>query len=377
MFFAEVIRRLCRAWSWQLRHRYVYLDGLRGLAAISVMLFHNGAALFFINRVAPRAYLAVDFFFLMSGFVLAAAYDGRLAAGQVSFRRFMGLRFARLYPMIFAGTMLGATVALGKMSMTGALHAGSVGWACLMGLSLLPLPSSLLNGFIFPLDGPLWSLFYELVANTAYGGAARYLGSFALALIVSLGATATVIAASIHGAFNLGSNPGALAAVAATGRVCFSFFGGIILFRAFDRLGRFTISPSICTIVLVFIFAAPVLLGHWYLDAVCVGFVFPVILLAGARATVTGGAAKICNFLGEISYPLYAIHYPILRIFLYIQEKYQLESLRLAVGLAVEVLVAIVTAYIALKIYDEPARRYLGSVMLQPKAAGQISVLQT
>ncbi|HEX3984895.1 MAG TPA: hypothetical protein VHX12_14480, partial [Acidisoma sp.] len=89
--------------------------------------------------------------------------------------------------------------------------------------------------------------------------------------------------------------------------------------------------------------------------------------LAGARATVTGGTARICNFLGEISYPLYAIHYPILRIFLYIQEKYRLESLRLAVGLVVEVLVAIVAAYIVLKIYDEPARRYLGSMVQRPK----------
>ena len=252
--------------------------------------------------------------------------------------------------------------------MTDSLHATSFGWVCLMGLLLLPIASLPSSGFVFPLDSPLWSLFYEMAANTGYGGAARYLRTIFLPFIVILGAVATIVTASIHGSFNLGSTPGIFEAIGGSGRVCFSFFGGVLLFRFLDRLGKFFIPTSICTIALVLIFAAPVASRNWVVDAICVGFVFPAILLAGTKVKVTGVSERIYSFLGEISYPLYAIHYPIIRVFQYIQLKYQLTSMRLAVSIVVEVLVAIAAAYVVLKIYDEPTRRYLRSLLERPKA---------
>jgi len=345
-----------------MRTRYVYLDGLRGIAAISVVVFHSCTMLNIVD-VAPHAYLAVDFFFLLSGFVLAAAYDGPLKTGTLSFRRFLGLRLARLYPMIVIGTVFGAIVSCGKLAMTHSLHPVCFGWACLMGLLMIPFASLPATQFIFPLDGALWSLFYELMANIVYGRAARMLRTVCLVLIVIAGAGAALFAAASHGSFNVGSTPGMVEFLGGAGRVCCSFFGGILLFRFYARLGGFAIPASICTTVLILVFAAPVLRNHWVFGAACIGLVFPVILLAGTRVTVTPLSGRIYGFLGDVSYPLYAIHVPVLRIFLYFQYKFALTGIRLAASVIIEVLVSVAVAYGALKLYDEPARRYLRSLL--------------
>jgi peptidoglycan/LPS O-acetylase OafA/YrhL len=88
------------------------LDGLRGIAATGIMLFHFNyfylpqAGLFDIAPGLRRAYLGVDLFFLLSGFVMAHVYGGRLASNRrLNWREFARVRVARIYPLLFLTTV--------------------------------------------------------------------------------------------------------------------------------------------------------------------------------------------------------------------------------------------------------------------------------
>jgi peptidoglycan/LPS O-acetylase OafA/YrhL len=93
------------------KSHYVILDGLRGVAALMVVVFH----LFEAHaggdpqkQIINHGYLAVDFFFLLSGFVVAYAYDDRW--GGMSVGRSYKRRLVRLQPMIIIGTLIGAAL---------------------------------------------------------------------------------------------------------------------------------------------------------------------------------------------------------------------------------------------------------------------------
>lgn len=89
----------------QAKGRFVFLDELRGLAALSVVLLH--ASQIFSFRLNSHPSLAVDFFFCLSGFVLANGYEQELKSGALGSRAFFLKRVVRLYPMIVVGVALG------------------------------------------------------------------------------------------------------------------------------------------------------------------------------------------------------------------------------------------------------------------------------
>src|SRR5690349_1243138 len=93
--------------SLKTRQHFKILDGLRGIAALSVVIFH------FMEIAVPdyrkdfiaHAYLAVDFFFCLSGFVMAYAYDEKLK--KIGLKRFFTLRLIRLHPLVVIGSVIG------------------------------------------------------------------------------------------------------------------------------------------------------------------------------------------------------------------------------------------------------------------------------
>jgi peptidoglycan/LPS O-acetylase OafA/YrhL len=91
------------------RPHFNTLDGIRGLAAILVVIFH--AEQFFGARPFPKSYLAVDVFFLLSGAVVANAYEHRLQS-DMSLARFTWLRIVRIYPLYLLGTVLGVVAVI-------------------------------------------------------------------------------------------------------------------------------------------------------------------------------------------------------------------------------------------------------------------------
>lgn len=159
---------------------YELLDGLRGVAALLVVIYHVFEGYAFSSG-APliegmnHGYLAVDFFFMLSGFVIAYAYDSRWQS-TLTLKNFALRRLVRLHPMVLMGAVLGVItfVLQGSQQWDGTHMAlSAVMWALLMAMFMIPaLPGCGYevrgNGEMFPLNGPTWSLFFEYIGNVLY-----------------------------------------------------------------------------------------------------------------------------------------------------------------------------------------------------------------
>ncbi len=181
----------------KLTNHIAFLDELRGVAALSVVLLH--ASQIFGFSLGSYAYLAVDFFFCLSGFVLANGYDQKLRSGGLRSSAFFLKRLARLYPMIVVGVAVGVLAAVFASEPHISLHDIPI----LTVGALLLLPLGLLAGQeAFSINSPLWSLCFEMVASVVYGSAARrkirlwgdvaFLAFFAVALFQIVGIEGTI-----------------------------------------------------------------------------------------------------------------------------------------------------------------------------------------
>jgi len=281
---------------------------MRGIAAIAVACFHASQLLvgeaFFHGTPA----LAVDFFFCLSGFVVAYAYGSRLEAG-LSLRDFAIRRVIRLYPMVLLGAALGALV----LAM-GALRREGIGAAFVTesaGAFLL-LPTGLLfQAQAYPTNNPVWSLFFEAVANAVYA-AARTCGLALLGVGTAAAALALVLVSyRFDGLGDVGFKDGP-SFLAGFVRVCYPFLAGVLI----HRLGLYRALPRIPVVVGLLALVAALsfeVQPVWIAQAVLAILVFPAIVVLGANARA-GRSHGAMVWLGQISYPLYLIHQPLLRV---------------------------------------------------------------
>jgi peptidoglycan/LPS O-acetylase OafA/YrhL len=292
--------------------RMTSLDGLRGIAALAVVLLH-GSEIYRLQWHPAQAFGAVDFFFLLSGFVLARSYDPqfpRLSPGAFLFRR-----FTRLYPIVLIGVCLGAAVLAGRALTRHDLGLGQVALDTACALLVLPSLDARTGGLrVFNLDPPLWSLFFELAANLLFAlTAMRLRRGFNLALLVGLSGAA--LAAS-----SISLNQGAFGPVhfpLASFRVLFSFFLGVAFSRS-RALHRWKNSLPTITHVFTALALTMILLdtqpenSTTYL--INTFFWFPLIVLLSVCARQPHGwTASLMTFAGLLSFPIYTIHHPILR----------------------------------------------------------------
>jgi peptidoglycan/LPS O-acetylase OafA/YrhL len=291
----------------------------------------------------------------LSGFVIAYAYGQRLDNG-LAWSGFMRLRVIRLYPMLIAGVLVGGMVFLGRQIV---LHSGLYGEAAaLTVLALSLLPGGLLFGLdSYPIDSPVWSLFFEFVANAVYASPVRRLGRpWALALLGVAVAALIVLVGSFKSVGFLG------------GMGAGSFFGGFARVAAPFGLGvaiwqmnLFTKLPSI-PFAIVAVALGVVLCAHtspamiWDLAAVLV--MLPVLVCLGARARVGGRAKRFCNLAGRLSYPLYIIHESVLRT---VDMGYKLSHIRIGpfLPMCLGIVLSLVVSWAFLRLYDEPVRQWL------------------
>ena len=292
-------------------HNHVF-DALRGLAAVMVMLFH----LTNIEHrpIVPGGYLAVDFFFLLSGFVLWNAYGERLRAG-LSATDFVALRLKRLYPLFAIGLMLGIVRALG------AIHLADPRAPTLPALlveafaSALLLPTAIDAQSVFPLDNPGWSLSLEVFVNIAFCAWIVKVSSPRLAQISVAAAIVLVVVARHYGSLDTGWRIESYAGGVA--RCAFSFTLGVVMARRdmVIRLGSRARRWLPALLVVAFGALLAVDIGHTLrlrFDIVCVLCVFPLILALAAGTAMDGLPARVASAMGAISYPLYATHYPLI-----------------------------------------------------------------
>jgi len=286
------------------KHVYATLDGIRGIAAVLIAMRHSGS--FFPGWDFPHSWLAVDLFFVISGFVVASAYDRRLADGLTA-GEFMRIRLIRLYPLYLAGLLLGfgAGVLCWLGGTDARLNAGVL-VACLMfGLVLLPSISSW-NDETFPLNPPAWSLFFELAINALYGVAHRFLTPGRLVAVAVVSGAILLEMALTGQRLDEGHSWGRFDVGFV--RVTYSFTLGILLFHLPCR--PVMSSPWSAAILLL---AAAILmvpsLGAWY-PLLAITLLMPALVLLAARVEPGPKVRRGWHLLGRISYPLYVLHAP-------------------------------------------------------------------
>lgn len=363
---------------------YAILDGLRGVAALLVVAFHlcEAHATSHLDQLINHGYLAVDFFFLLSGFVIGYAYDDRWP--RLTLKDFFKVRLIRLQPMVVLGMVIGAGCFYFQDSLLWpTIHQVPV-WKMLLvmaiGFTLLPVPGALdIRGWqeMHPLNGPGWSLFFEYIANILYALGVRKLSNAALAGLVLLAGVALVHLAvtspvgDVIGGWSL--EPAQLR-IGFT-RMLYPFFAGLLLSRvaALPRVKHaFRWSAWLLVLVLAFprVGGATHLWQNGLYDSLSIVLLFPLVVWLGASGRLAGpGASRLCAFLGAISYPIYITHYPL--IYLY-TGWVSTRNIPLLQALPVTLLTfaaAVGLAYGCLKFYDEPARRWLKKKFLAPQPA--------
>lgn len=362
---------------------YDLLDGLRGVAALMVIFYHvfEAFATTPIDQRFNHGYLAVDFFFILSGFVIGYAYDDRWKT--MTTKDFIKRRLIRLHPMVVLGAVLGviAFCIQGCEKWDGTqVSISMVMLALLINLFLIPAvpgsgPEIRGNGEMYPLNGPSWSLFFEYIGNIMYALFIRRMSTKALtALVVLAGiglASFAIFNFSGAGHLGVGWTMEEYNLIGGFLRVLFSFSIGLLMSRVFKPIpvkGAFWI----CSLAIVVLLSMPyvgngeALWMNGIYDSVCAILIFPMLVYLGASGKTTDKhSARICKFLGDISYPLYMVHYPLIYLYFGWVKKENLtfaeawpEALALVIG-------SIVLAYISLKLYDEPVRRYLTKRFLQ------------
>lgn len=368
---------------------YYLLDGLRGVAALIVIWYHIFEGYAFAGggmiETFNHGYLAVDFFFILSGFVISYAYDDRWSK-NLTMTDFFKRRLIRLHPMVVMGAVLGviAFYLQGCVQWDGTHVAISmVMLSLLCTILFIPAMPGLGyevrgNGEMFPLNGPCWSLFFEYIGNILYALFIRRLSTKVLTvLVVLLGialASFAIFNVSGYGNIGVGWTLDAINFAGGLLRMLFPFSMGMLLLRIFKPMkikGAFWI----CTIAMVALLSVPFIEGtepicaNGVYEAFCIIIAFPILLWIGASGTTTDkSSTKICKFLGDISYPVYVIHYPIMYLFYAWLIKNQLFTFAETwqVALCVYAL-SLLIAYLCLKLYDEPVRKYLAKRFLNKK----------
>lgn len=331
-----------------------------------------------LDQKFNHGYLAVDFFFVLSGFVIGFSYDEKMRSGGLSVRKFFARRLIRLHPMVIFGATLGAISFLVQGAKTWGGEAVSPLWialAFLASMLLLPAFSPSLdvrgNTEIFPLNGPTWSLFFEYLGNVFYALFLRRLSRFKLALVVVL--TFLALAANLffineNGVYSLGVGWSRQTWNFLGGflRMAFSFSLGLLLSRNFAP-SRFSLGflPASCLIIAIF--ATPYLgdeatILNGVFDLFCVAVIFPsIVYFSASNQTQNAKNQRVSNFLGELSYPLYVVHYP--SMYLFYAWCWSSEPARnfeqTWLVAAVLVLANLVFAYLVWRFYDKPVRKFL------------------
>jgi peptidoglycan/LPS O-acetylase OafA/YrhL len=359
--------------------RYEILDGLRGVAAVMVVAFHilEAHATSHLDQIINHGYLAVDFFFVLSGFVIGYAYDDRWAKGM-SAGTFFKRRLIRLQPMVIIGSLVGAACFYFQdYPMFYKIHDTPV-WlmlvVMLVGMTLIPLAPGKMDirgwGEMHPLNGPGWSLFFEYCANILYGTFVRKFSKTALSILVAVAGIALIHFATtspngdIIGGWSLN---GTQLRVGFT-RLMYPFFAGLLLFRI-SKTGKVKNAFLWCSLLIIVAFSIPRIGGteHLWLnglyDSLIIIFLFPLIVWLGASGEVKGKySSKMCKFLGDISYPIYITHYPLIYIYtgwvgankFPVSQTWHLALLTFSGS--------ILLAWACLKFYDLPVRKWLARV---------------
>lgn len=344
---------------FQSKKHFHTLDGLRGVAALAVLVFH------FMEWVYPdisqnfigHGFLAVDFFFCLSGFVVAYAYDSRFQ--EIGMKSFFISRLIRLHPLVVAGSVIGL---LGLLfdpfsNQIESLSAGKLFLIFIASLLLIPLPIMEERAYnLFSLNAPSWSLFWEYIANILYALVLVRLPKKILWVLLLLSAGGILWVSHCAGNL-LGGWSGPTFADGGI-RMGYSFLAGLLVYRS-GWILKNKLGFLILAVLLSSAFMMPWLKENWLAEALVVLIYFPLLVALGAGTVLSSGMEGLCSFLGNISYPLYMTHYAFIWWFgnYYLEKKPSGSHLVWIVVLGT--LGMVLFAWLVMKFYDKPLRKFL------------------
>jgi peptidoglycan/LPS O-acetylase OafA/YrhL len=354
------------------------LNTLRGLAALMVAAFH-APMLFGVKAWLPHAYLAVDLFFVLSGFVMAHAYGARIGDG-LSFPRFAQLRLARLYPLYAAATVAGFGLLLLKASQGFAVFRPEMLQALGLNLALSPAPMADAfrpDGAAFPFAVPAWSIFWELALCAAFFVWARHLkrGAWMIA------AGAAVLLALVAGRFDTLDGGWTWSGFWIGGlRALYAFSAGVAVQRFVKaRLAAGTATPKPVDIgVRILALAALAYVvgarqANGFMELAIVGMVLPLVIGACALSRSPLIENRLGDLVGAASYSIYLLHPVLIDLTVAVLNRApHLSSAAQRLFGFGWMLGLVVAAYLCWRWFETPARRLLSRPL--PGLSGRQSV---
>ena len=348
------------------KDHYEVLDGLRGSAAIMVVLFHiMGMAVSWADngQLLHHAAMAVDFFFGLSGFVVAYAYDDRWKT--MTTWQFFEIRLVRLHPLVLLGAVLGLLSFLFDPFATNQKAIPLATVFTDFALACLVLPhSSLPNRWTdsHSINSPAWSLMQEYIGNIIYALVLRRLKTWLLGIVVLVAAGFLIHMVWHSNTMDQGSDWTTI--WGAPTRMAFSFTMGLWLYRMRDRFPRLRLGWIALSVILVAAFAMPLVPktiphGNGLYELAMVVVLFPLIILSGAHSQIGKLEMAVCKLAGRISYPLYILHFPFLLIYMNFVTFKKPPLMTAYMAGVIAFVVVMVFAWLAMKVYDEPVRRWL------------------
>lgn len=341
------------------RQHFEILDGLRGVAALAVVIFH------FMEIIHPdptknfiaHAYLAVDFFFCLSGFVIAYSYDKRL--NKIGLWNFFKLRLIRLHVLVISGALLGLlTFILDPFSDLYKLYESKALWMFISSCLMIPYPIVEERYFnLFHLNPPTWSLFWEYFANLIYALFYHRMGRKLLVLFCIAGGVLLCFQAAGSGHLSVGWGGDNI--LGGGVRVLYSFTAGLLIYR-FNWLLKSRLGITGLSLLLVAVFVSPFVAAfNSVVEPALVIFILPVLVSLGAGSVRNNCHSKFCRLSGEISYPLYMLHYPFIWIYFSWVQSVKPDMVLMVQVMIVSVPILILFSYVAMRWIDKPVRTLL------------------
>lgn len=343
------------------KQHFEILDGLRGIAALAIVLFHFMEMAYsdYSQNFIGHGFLAVDFFFCLSGFVIGYAYDDRI--GKMGVVEFFKSRIIRLHPLVILGSALGLlTYLFDPFNMHQALNgADQIILLFLGSIFLIPLPVMPERYFnLFSFNAPSWSLFWEYIANIFYAFILYKISRRYLLLLTILSAAALGYVSHRSGGLMGGWSGQTFWDGCA--RISFSFLAGLLVYRS-NWIIKTKLGFAGMCILLALSLVMPYSEWNWLTELMVVLFYFPLLIALGAGAKLTQRLKKVCVFSGKISYPLYMTHYAAIWIFGNYYSSHKPGTTQLFLIIFTGTILLVGLAYLAMVVYDTPVRRYLSN----------------
>jgi len=342
-------------------HNFAVLDGLRGVAAIAVLIAH-ASSLILGHPLFERKYMAVQFFFMLSGFVVMCAYEERMKT-SMTFVQFCLRRAIRLYPLIFFGTLMGWLY----FSTVDTNFAADPSGLLAVAFSALALPfhDTSFSFSKFPVNPPEWSLFFELLAYAAFGLLVRLASTRNLCVVAVAGVLLYAVTDIQYGNTDLPFRYRLFGIWA-------SFTIGMLLWRVYQRrlLVRFSAPFPILATIMVAICALPER-APVAVNTILVISVFPAIIVLGSNQYAPR-LGQLLKFLGELSYPLYILHWPIVLCV----HHFLSNTVAPAITIAVGCMLSVAGAWVIYIVVDRPMRHYLNARFCAPPTMANVQGVQ-